>query len=827
MKRPLLLPIISFLLGVLAAGTSLLPSIAGFTSALITACIGFLLLAFLIRNNEKAFIFSICLFFFFLGVFRYETSVTPRDNDISAYCTDEYRDVTVYGTVTSSPERKSSSYGRKLLFPLRCHSERPAEGGESRNLTGTTLVSLYDPETRPRLGDQLVITGKIALPKGKTNPAGFDYRAYLSRKGITALMRASGKEPFIVTGTTGNPLILIKRKIADAREKADHIIRKYLKGVSEAITESAVLGIRGGIPDSVEDAFIKTGTMHILAVSGLHVGVVAMVILGLLSLFRCPRNLKYFLAILGICAFAVFTGSRASTVRAAIMGSFVLFSLSLERKPDILIALAFSAFLITFFQPGQLFDAGFILSYTAVLSIIYITPLTDTLFGVKPRSFREKRPETVKRWFLKPISLSVAVWTGMIPVIAYYFRIISPSVIIANLVAIPALFLIVVSGFGLILSGSIAFLAPASLLLSGLMNTAIPLFIGILEAFSRVPGSYVRVPSPSWWVIAVYYVSLIAVIASGKGDCPRRGLSPSGEAVIPSEAAKHHQTVIPSEAAKRPSRGISLLIFLLLASNLFVWNEALIRPPGSTRTTFFDVGKADASLMEFPDGTILLIDGGEGGRETGLDAGRDVLAPYFWQKGIRKIDCVLLTHADSDHIGGLPYILRNFKAGTVIDGGYGFERPIYRNFRDIIKRRQITREEVTRGDIVKGLPETDLFILNPPEELSGDANNDSIVFRTGTDEGPAMLFCADVTSQPMAEMLRCPTLLDADVIKIPHHGMGLGDMVIFKAFIDEVSPKYAIIPNTPNKVNKHILKFLEDQGTVVYITGKTGAVTLE
>ncbi len=236
-------------------------------------------------------------------------------------------------------------------------------------------------------------------------------------------------------------------------------------------------------------------------------------------------------------------------------------------------------------------------------------------------------------------------------------------------------------------------------------------------------------------------------------------------------------------------------------------------------------------MLEFPDGSVMMIDGGSGGKGGGRDAGRDILAPCLWQRGISRIDCVLLTHAHEDHIGGLPYVLRNFDVGSVIDGGDvardGLEKEaLYREFRAIVEDKNIPHLTVKRGDVIKGFPDTDLAVLNSPAGRSyGEANNDSIVVKAVTQNGNSILFCADAESEAMKGMLRFGSLLASDLMKVPHHGAGLGEMSIVKEFLRMSNCACAVATNRAARfLNKELMKTFHAHGTHIFVTGESGAV---
>lgn len=794
MRRPLAGPIVLFIVGILAAEIVSKLRVWGFIIAIGILLFAAIFFSVVFVKKNKIFFVLVYAFFFLLGIFSV-LRILPGKNDIGEFVSISPARAVIFGTVSGASKDKHVAYGRYLVFPLEVKKLLDSAG--EHNVSGFVRVKMLDSSRKVYPGETLVIGGEISEAEEVKNYGTFNYRKYLDKRRIRALMSSSRRDVFLKTHLKKSGIFLFHKRLIDVRRFAEDILEKRLINPAGAILKSVMLGSRGDLTQKDLNVFIKTGTMHILAVSGLHVGIVAVILAVILRAARCPKKITFFLTICAICVFAVFTGARPSTLRAAIMASFILINLAIEKKSDIVNGLILSAFVILFFHPEQIYSLGFVLSYLSIFSIVYVMPLVKAFFEDKPKAPEESGIGFIKRYFFISLATSFSVWIGLMPIIALVFGIITPSVIISNLIAVPILFMVIILGAGIIVAEVSVILIPVGTLIAQITNRVIHYFIKVITAISEMPLAFVKVGPPKSILIGVFYAGLIFTIVF----------------------------------FNRKKRKVLFVIFLLFTVNLFIWQEILnAGGEEAFKCTFFSVGKADATLLEFADGGSMLIDGGSGGSRTGWDSGANVLAPYLRRKGKRKIDCVLVSHAHEDHVGGLSFILENFETECVVMSeplsNDDIEQEYYRRFFRIVEKKGIRRVSTQSGDAVKGFLDAEIEVLNPSENHT-DLNDRSIVLNVRTKSGNSILFCADISTSITNEILANYPALKADIIKFPHHGNGFGNIPDIERFLDVVNPKAVIITNKVCGVNKKLIAILKEKQIEAYITGETGAITVE
>ncbi len=483
-----------------------------YISALFLAILIIFVFGLLILSTKRDFLFTafLLLLVFLLGVARYNIFNTIDKNNIKNYIYFTKEPVLVQGKVVSDPSR--SRNGKKETFILEANSVRLA--GNFRKANGLALVNLYGRNTPVyQYGDIVVIEGTLRTPFSYRGQPGFDYRKYLANKRIYSTLNVKKNFLSKKIGEDKKNITRIIRNIYSLRAKlALHIVTS-LDYPERSVLTAMLLGKRQKIPSALKDLFAKTGTLHILAISGLHVGIIYFALRAILKIFKMPKNVSIILSILFLVGFTILTGARASILRATTIFSNLAFGEMLKRKTSIFNLIGLSSLMILAVDPNQVFDVGFILSYTAVLSIVCISPF---LYGIFPA---EKALVSLWRkigyYLSRSVTVSLAVWLGLLPLIAYYFGLISPVVVIANLVVIPLLFVIMGSGILLVSLGFLTKFLTAVFA----QSTWFFLFVLIkaIKFLKDIPLAYFEIKPLPLYVILIYYLVLLIALKCLRG----------------------------------------------------------------------------------------------------------------------------------------------------------------------------------------------------------------------------------------------------------------------------------------------------------------------
>jgi len=654
---------------------------------------------------------------------------------------------------------------------------RVFEGNGSENATGKVRVSVLRDMKNSHIyeyGDVVKFSGNLKLPQSKRNPGGMDYRAYLLQKGISCSMFTRQIEK--IGTATINPFMKLAYSVREMLTVFfDKILPKDLSSLLTGIT----LGLKGNISGPMLQAFSDSGVIHVLAVSGLHVGLIYGFLYIIINRFGISGFWTFGIGSLAIFFYAIMAGSSPSVIRASIMVCTVMLGRTIGRNSDSLNNLCLAALILLILNPLNLFTVSFQLSFSAALGII----LFYKIFKAK-LSFL---PESISSSIAVVISAQLLVW----PFTAYYFHKVSLIGFLTNPIVVPMVgFVLILGLIGGFLGLFLPWIGAIFVKVSGLLLV----IVQRLALFSSsLPGATIVIPIISPLFFILYFLLLLIFFYK------------------------------PFENRIKNSYKIVMISIILFAMIV------LILPKNSDlEITFIDVGQGDAALIKTGRGKTVLIDGGgiPSYYNNDFDVGSDIVQPVLYGKGITKIDVLIFSHFDDDHARGLLSILRNMKVDTVV---YGKESTsdIYIEMINITRQKSIKTLQLGRGDKFT-VDDISFEVLNPPKNKNMlDENDSSLVLRMGY-KGFKFLFTGDLGIAAESELLESKLDLQANVLKVAHHGSSGSSS---EKFLARVNPTFAIISVGKNNNYGHpsqdVINRLEQMKVRIYRTDIDGAVTFK
>lgn len=707
--------------------------------------------------------------------------------------------VGVVDSLPSKLERKT----RIIVKGERLYFEK-----EWRVVSGDIRIDLYGEAPDLRYGDRVRFSKvKLSRPRNFRNPGAFDYAGYLRKLGIHAIGWCGEKDSVeILVRDQGWRFWEVVYKVKDQMER---YAGETMSPRNASMFNAMVFGEKGDLSSEDNELFIKTGIAHLTAVSGLNIGLVAFTSYFILNWAGIRFMIRFFpraalagwssrlaalAAIIPVLFYALIVGEMVSSIRAAIMGVLFLLSIAIRRGHFHYYTLATSALVILLWKPGSLFDAAFQLSFAAVFFIIFLfsnwlklsedaySPLTSTAF----EEFMVRHKYLSGYFFT---SLFAAI--GVLPLTAFHFNRLNPLGLFINLLAVPISNVIVT--LGLFLAFLSLFLHQAASWLAFVPEFCTALLVRIAEGFAVLPLGSVRISTPSPGFIIVYYWIVIAATIFKNNF--KKALLISLPALL----------LLPFFPGAEPRHG----------------KEELA-------VAFLDVGQGDSALVRFPNGKTMLIDGG---RLFGdMDLGKWVVGPFLWDMGVEKVDYLVATHPDSDHIGGLLYILNEFETGTVYENGDSLKNKGMEVIREAANAREIPVKALKSGDLLR-IDGAIVEVLNPGEISAGlqgkgeeKENNRSLVLRVGCGE-VSFLFTGDIEYGAEAAMMNSGKDLHSTIIKVPHHGSVTSSSM---DFIKAVQPEVAVMSVGADNMFGHpetrVWGRYKKSGAIVLSTAHCGAI---
>ena len=615
-------------------------------------------------------------------------------------------------------------------------------------------------------GDLLAVSGEPLTPPQLDD---FDYRGYLAHRGIYTTVFYPDIE--VIDTDQGN---IFLSWIYSLRNNLSESLTEILPEPQSSLAQGIILGIRGNIPSEISDDFARSGTAHILAISGLHLSIMAGVMLGVgLWLFGRRYYLYVWLALGAVWLYVIITGMHLPVLRGAIMASMFLFAELLGRQRSAIVALVFAAAGMVGVWPYVLGDASFQLSFLAMTGLVFIFPvfrnlgrkITKRFFGEE--GFTAATANVAVDALSATLGAVIAVW----PVVAYYFGIISLVGPLATFLVLPALpGAIALGGLGALLG---LFVLPVAQIVGWIAWLFLSYILLLAEGFS---AAYVDVGSISPVFIWIYYLGLAAALwVYSNWDRFRTSL-PGATASVKSRI----------QLSFEMSRTMKWLFLPLLVVAVLVSSAAFTMPDDKLHVSFLDVGEGDSILVRKGNQQIL-IDGGPGPQAVNLELGSQM---PFWDN---TIDMVVLTHPHHDHLGGLTGVLGRYNVEKVLYPDLDYASPLYDEWLTLIEADGIVSIVACAGQRIDMGDGVIIDVLGPPTlHFSGtqsDVDNNGIVLKI-SDGAVSFLLTADIMEEAERELIGNRADLASTVLKVAHHG---SDTSTTPEFLAVASPRIAVI----------------------------------
>jgi competence protein ComEC len=732
------------------------------------------------------------------AVYSYASLYTVDEGRIHFY--NDTGSLEIKGVITGDPDIRDKS--TRLTIAAE---EIQLEAGW-KEVEGTVLVTVprypeYD------YGDLVSITGELQTPPRLDE---FDYKGYLAHQGIYATMYYPRIE--VLEEGHGAPLMAW---IYDLRGSLAKTLAEVLPEPQASLAQGILLGMRGNIPEDLSSDFTRSGTAHILAISGLNLAIMAGILVSFgLWLFGRRHYLYIWLAFIIIWFYTIITGMNPPVVRGAIMASMFLFAEALGRQRSGVAALAFTAAVMVGISPYILGDASFQLSFIAMAGLIFIFPvlrdagrrLVSARLG--DEGFVISTLNVITDSMSATLAAIIAVW----PLIAYYFGIFSLVSPLATFLVTPVLPVIIVLGSLTMLLG-LASMAVAQFF-GWLVWPFLSYMILVVSGLGSPSISSVEVSWMNPVFIVCYYVVLAMLILLHSRWQKLRNLFSGVAGVMKASASK----------SKGFSQILKWAIAPLLVAAVLVAYTAATMPDDKLRVSFLNVGQGDAILIQKGSRQVL-IDGGTSPQAVTLALSRQM---PFWD---RSIDLVILTHPHGDHLAGLLEVLRRYNVGQVLYPYLDYESSLYDEWLRYIKETGISSTIAYAGQKIDMGDGIFLEVLwpsvNPLQGSDVDADQNSLILLLKKGD-VSFLLTGDSTSEAEWELIRERAGVNATVIKVAHHGSITSTI---SEFLAVVNPQVAVISvgenNTYSLPSNEVIERLEEWvgEDNIYRTDKDGTIT--
>ncbi len=606
---------------------------------------------------------SVCLLIAVAGtgaVRHHDVWFVGSPNDIGLFAREESRPARVVGTITERPqliresdEESSRPWGSRDRSVLVITCRQLRDSNQWLDVTGGMRVDVSGLTNDLRVGDDIELLGRLALPDRPRNVGEFDFAEFLRKQGIHAVLRCRTLTAVRLLKRPDDLVTKARRQLVAAREHCEQLLRDKLSPDTSSVAMALLLGSRGRMTTQQREAFVESGTMHVLAISGLNVAILAMFVGGACRQFNLPRGLTAISILSFVGGYAAITEAGPPVVRAALLVFLSTLGWPWDRPTHANNLLAVTALGVLWWNPTDAFNVGAQLSFLAVAVILWLTsrrgwqleenrlqaeqeaahPTTKTEAELA-RELAAKLPKTAIRsaviggWTVlrNGTAVSFFVWLFSAVLIARQFHLVSPVGLLANIPMIPVATVTLCLGYSMLLLGFISSTLAGWVAVPFEWSLRAMLWIVDVAAELSCGHRYVPTP-PTWWLIGAI-VCLATLFLWIRGPLFRHV----------------------------GWRAFWLWTAIGLAMPLWP------REPGPLRVSVLSVGHGLSVLIESPSGRTLLYDGGMMGNAR---RATDVVQQTLWHRGHSGLDGIVLSHADTDHVNGVAGLLRTVPIGKL------------------------------------------------------------------------------------------------------------------------------------------------------------------
>ena len=713
-----------------------------------------------------------------IGVF---TSRQPQPCCIEMTLRSEPRIV----NIGDQPSRTEAAF--ETRFSARV--TRLRDGTQWRTATGNCELVVHGDAKHLKSGDSVCVFGKLTGISPPTNPGQFDFYRYFRGKRVLAFVHVYQADAIQKVGHANTE----SRWLSTVRRRLNQVIWEHVDESQAAFAAAVLLGNRSQLTKSKRDIYLQTGTIHLLAISGLHVGILACGFLALSRLGFLSRRTCLWLTILFVVFYAWLVEFRPPALRATILVVLICAGRLLGQKAFSMNLLAAAAVMILMLNPCDLFGVGPQLSFLAVATLavgarwIYLRPSDDPL----DRLIARTRPDWVRRvnWLGRQmrtaILVSVAIWLVALPLVAHHFHVVSLAGLVLNPLLMIPVAIGLYAGAGVLLIGT--WFSIAGRLLGMLCCLGFATTNALVLSLHSYSWSHCWTAGPPLWSVVVFYIGFVGFVLV-------------------------------------PTTRLSLRWLVLLYLGWFCLGWCL---PGylgtkaeSLQCTFVDVGHGTCVIIRPSNGETWLYDAGA---LNNAEFGAGNISNCLWEDGVDHLAGVVLSHADVDHFNALPILLDKFSIGTVYVSNAMAKsnaEQVIELFRGI-EKHGVRVVKLTAGDELKLSDQSRLQVLSPGSELPvGNDNSNSLVVRVEA-KGRSILLPGDLEGPGMEALLQ-KEAIDTDVMMAPHHGSIHSRPL---EFVRWSNPEHVVISCGSQKLSRPALESLaQDPGILVHRTDRDGAI---